>query len=399
MKPTINLIPRFNLDYYLKDFIYGLKSIFLSNNFDLKVLNQLFGNKDFFFTNSGRTSLYVILRALKLPKGSKVGVPLYSCTAVFDAIIQAGYIPCFIDIDLNNFTMDSNDLANKIDELSAIVMIHTFGRPADIDDIKKVAKDTYIIEDCAHSLLSEYKGKKTGTFGVASFYSFRSRKYISAGEGSMIILNNGELYEDFQKEMDLLRHHSTLNEIKHSIFTYLLSFLYHEPWYGLLAFPLVSSMRERRGLSVNSSKKKFKTKRIRKCDFRIFLMKLEAFKEKVEQQRKNSFRLFDELENTPWVIPYEKEGTYCNYYLFPILFESVIERNNAHIFLRKIGVDTTTLWSKTVLMAKEKYGYEGDCHNAEKCSDAILTIPNYHTLCENKLFKIANCVTKLVELT
>ncbi len=58
-------------------------------------------------------------------------------------------------------------------------MVHTFGRPADMDSISRVANDIPVIEDCAHSLLSEYKGRITGTMGVASFFSFK--KYIAAG--------------------------------------------------------------------------------------------------------------------------------------------------------------------------------------------------------------------------
>ncbi|RLC74472.1 MAG: hypothetical protein DRI61_16565, partial [Chloroflexi bacterium] len=149
-----------NLDYNFKDYYNGVKTIFKNDNFDLKPLEPLFGKRTFFFTNSGRSSLYVILKALNLPKGSKIGVPLYSCTVVFDAIVKAGHVPCFIDIDFDNYTMDPYDLEEKIDDLSAVVVIHTFGRPADMDRIRKIADDKPVIEDCAHSLLSEYKGKK-----------------------------------------------------------------------------------------------------------------------------------------------------------------------------------------------------------------------------------------------
>ena len=234
MRPIPCLIPRFNMDYNFKDFCYGVKSIFQKDNFDLKPLESIFGKRTFLFTNSGRSALYVILRALNLPKGSKIGVPLYSCTVVFDAIVNAGHVPCFIDIDLDNYTMDPYDLEEKIDDLSAVVVIHTFGRPADMDEIRKVAGDKPVIEDCAHSLLSEYKNRLTGTLGDAAFFSLS--KFISAGEGGMIILNNNDLVDTVQREIGILDNQSILREIKHSLIAYTRSFFYHKPWFGLLHF-------------------------------------------------------------------------------------------------------------------------------------------------------------------
>jgi len=83
--------------------------------------------------------LYVILKALNLPKKSKIGVPLYSCTVVFDAIIKAGHVPYFLDVDLDTYTFSPHSLEEKVDELDAVVVIHTFGYPAKLDEIKMVA--------------------------------------------------------------------------------------------------------------------------------------------------------------------------------------------------------------------------------------------------------------------
>lgn len=390
-----NLIPRFNLDYGVNDFMYGIKSIY-KKDFDLEQLKAIFGDRSFFFTNSGRSSLYVIIKALNLPKGSKVGVPLYSCTVVFDAIMKAGHIPCFIDIDLNNYTMDPKDLAEKIEDLSAVVVIHTFGRPADMDRINKIAKNIPIIEDCAHSLLSDYKSKKTGTLGGTSFFSFS--KYISAGEGGMIILNNeinNQFKWDFQRELALLNTTSKLKEVEHSLFVYVYSFLYHKPWYGLFALSLGSYIEN----SVDiASKRTFSVSKIGKSDFGVFLRKLETFREKVEMQRRNSKILIKELQDTSLILPYERKDTWCNYFLFPILFENKRERDKACDFFRKNGVDTAKLWSMTPLIAKQFYGYKGDCPDTEKFVDRILTIPNYYSLTDKELLKVACAVKKIGEL-
>ena len=394
MKSIPSLIPRFNLDFDFNDFCYGVKSSFSSDDFDLKPLELIFEKTTFLFMNYGRSSLYVILRALNLPKGSKIGVPLYSCTVVFDAIVNAGFVPCFIDIDIDNYTMDTQDFGKKIEDLSAVVVIHTFGRPADMGEINRIAGDKPVIEDCAHSLLSEYKGRKTGTLGDASFFSLA--KYISAGEGGMVILNDNKFEGNFKRELDLLNTPSSLSEIKHSLFIYLYSLLYHKPWYGLFAFSLGSYIENSIDIA---GKRTFKAGKIGKGDLGIFLRKLEIFKKKVELQRRNSKILLDELENTGLILPYEQKDTKCNYFLFPILFESKEERDTACEYLRNMGVDTAKLYSMTPIVARQFYGYKGDCPNTEKFVDRILTIPNYYSLTSKELLKVASAVRKIGDLT
>ena len=393
MKLIPNLIPRFNLDYYFNDFIYSVKSIFANNDFDLKPLELIFGKRNFFFTNVGRSSLYIILKALNLPSHSKIGVPLYICMTVFDAIKKAGHVPYFIDIDIDNYTLDPSDLEDKIKDLSAVVVVHTFGRPADMDKINEIADGIPVIEDCAHSLLSEYKGRITGTLGDASFFSFK--KYISAGEGGMLILNNEEFIEDVQKEIGLLKEPSKINEIKHSFFTYIHSSLYHKPLYGLFAFPIGSYINTNTKIGTN---REFPITKIRKSDLSIFLKKLEGFREKVELQRRNSWILIDELESISLVLPYEKEHTWCNCYLFPVRFRNKRERDKAHELLRDFGVDSAKLYSETPKEARKFYGYGGNCPNSETIADTVLVVPNYYTLSEDEMMRVADSIKKVERL-
>lgn len=391
MRPVPNLIPRFNLDYNFSDFLYAIKSTFSRNNIEMEPLHRIFGDKTFLFTNTGRTSLYLILNALNLPRGSKVGVPLYSCTVVFDAIIKAGCVPCFVDIDLDNYTMSPEDLAEKIDEVDVVVIIHTFGRPADMDQIKEVAGDVPVIEDCAHSLLSKYKGKQTGTLGLASFFSLT--KYLSNGGGGMIILNDNGFVDEFRKRIDVLAPFMTITEIKDAFAMYMYSFLYHKPWFGLFSYPVGFYLRSI--TDHNDGIKDFKTEKIRKSNLYLFYEKISGFEENVELQRKNSFFLLEGIENTSLVLPYEEQETYCNYYLFPIRFNNKEERDKAHTHLREMGVDTAKLYSETPMEATRVYGYKGDCPNSEIAADTLLIIPNYYTLTEKNLIKVIDSIKKV----
>lgn len=380
IKPDPTLIPRFNIDYGMEDFIHSLTN--LKNEVDITQLTELFYNSSIGFTNSGRTSLYVILKALNLPENSNIGVPLYCCPSVFDAIVQAGHKPTFLDIDPDNYTMSAEHLEEKIDEIEAVIAIHTFGRPADLDKIQRIAGEKPVIEDCAHALLSKYKGKLTGTIATAGFFSFRTGKYISAGEGGMVTTKSLELAENIKKEIERLPEPSGTDEIKHTIKTCARSTLYHRPWFGLISLPLGSRIEDKVDLM---NKYSFKTAKIRNTDLQIATKKLQNFQEKVEQQRKNSQYLIENLKDTDLKLPFENKDTYCNYYLFPVQVSEEPERDRICESLREKGVDTAKLFSKTPPIAKKNYGYKGDCPDTEMVANRILTTPNHYMLKESEL--------------
>ncbi|MGB9940445.1 DegT/DnrJ/EryC1/StrS family aminotransferase [Methanosarcina sp.] len=382
MRPDPFLIPRFNFDYTLTDFSTSIKSIF-KEECDLEALHSTFGQKDFFFTNYGRTALYVILKSLNLPPKSKIGVPLYCCTVVFDAIINAGHTPRFIDIN-DNYTMDPEDLKNKVDELSALVVIHTFGRPAEMDKIKKIAGKLPLIEDCSHSLLSEYKGKITGTIGDMAIFSLA--KYLSAGGGGLLVVNNRSFTKNIRKEMGLLNKPPVSDEFKHASIAYMRALFYHKPWFGLVGLPVGLMLENKVDLM---TKKSSEMTAEYKAYTGVTSKKLRDFRDKVEIQRKNSFFLLDELKDSSLFLPFEGKNVYCNYYLFPL---TVKNRDEVSTYLRKQSVDTTKLFSLTPKIAKHNYGYAGDCPFTEAISDTIITIPNHYTLHQTGLKKIAAAV-------
>ncbi|MDY9926303.1 DegT/DnrJ/EryC1/StrS family aminotransferase [Methanosarcina sp.] len=387
IKPDPMLIPRFNIDYGMKDFIHSLTN--LKTEANTKQLTELFCNSAIEFTNSGRTSLYVILKALNLPANSNVGVPLYCCPSVFDAIIQAGHRPLFLDIDPDNYTVNPEYLEQKIDEIEAVIVIHTFGRPADLDKIQKIAGEKPVIEDCAHALLSKYKGKLAGTIATAGFFSFRTGKYISAGEGGMVTTRNPELAENVRKEIQKLPEPSGTDEIKHTIKTCARSTLYHRPWFGLVSLPIGSRIEDKVDLM---NKYSFKTARIRNTDLQVVVEKLQNFQEKVEQQRKNSQYLIENLKDIDLKLPFETKDTYCNYYLFPVQTNSQSKRDEVSESLIKRGIDTAKLFSKTPAIAKNNYEYKEGCPNTEKVAENILIIPNHFTLNKRELDQIINAI-------
>jgi len=156
---------------------------------------EYLGVKHAYSFNSGRSALVAILDALGLEKGSQVLLQAFTCNAAVNPIRWAELEPVFVDCD-RNYNLSAADLKKKITEKSRAVMVqHTFGLPADIDEIKKICDDNnlILIEDCAHSLGAEYKNKKVGTFGRAAFFSFGRDKIISCVYGGMAVTNSEAL--------------------------------------------------------------------------------------------------------------------------------------------------------------------------------------------------------------
>ena len=387
VKINPKLIPRFNIDYSLKDFFHAVSHS--RTPADMSSIRDIFEDSEIYWTNSGRTSLYTILKALKLPDESRIGVPLYTCPSDFDAIIHAGHVPVFLDIDSDDLTLSPADLVQKIDTLDAVVVVHVFGRPAEMDEILSICAGKPVIEDCAHSLLSRYKGNLTGTIGNAGFFSFRSGKYISAGEGGLIVTKDSELGEKIGLEIDSYLVPTFSDELSHSFITFFRSFLYHKPWFGLFSLPFGSLIEKKVDVM---NKYSFKKSKIRNSNLNVIIKKIRNFRKEVDANRINSCYLIDGIDCMKVKLPYEKPDTWCNYFLFPVLFEdSSVRDTNATLLFEK-GIDSAKMFSKTPELAKKEYGYQGDCEVTEFVSDRILVFPHYHTLKKTELDKIVKVI-------
>lgn len=148
-----------------------------------------------FAINSGRSAETLILEALGVKKGDSVAIQAFTCVAVPNSILKVGATPVYVDIG-DDYNMDPRDLEKKITKKTAAIIIqHTFGIPANIEEIGKIAnkKNIPLIEDCAHALGGTYKGELLGTHGRAAFFSFGRDKIISSVFGGMVLSSDKKL--------------------------------------------------------------------------------------------------------------------------------------------------------------------------------------------------------------
>jgi dTDP-4-amino-4,6-dideoxygalactose transaminase len=166
---------------------------------------------------NGTDALEIILKSLNIGKDDEVIVPALTWISTAEAVSNVGAEPVFADINPDTYTIDYKKIEEKITKKTkAIIPVHLYGCPADMDEISAIAREykLHLVEDCAQAHGAEYKGKKVGTFGIASAFSFFPSKNLGAfGDGGAIVTNDKEIDELVRK----ISNHGQLNE-KHRHF-------------------------------------------------------------------------------------------------------------------------------------------------------------------------------------
>ena len=158
--------------------------------------SKLYNVKHAVASTSGTAAIHVALGALNLEPGSEVITTPISDMGTVAPIVLENCIPVFADIDPGTFNLDPDDVERKItDKTKAIIVVHCWGQPADMDRFMSIAKknDLYLIEDCAQAHLIRYKGKLVGTIGDLGAFSFQQSKHMTCGDGGLTITNDDDL--------------------------------------------------------------------------------------------------------------------------------------------------------------------------------------------------------------
>jgi perosamine synthetase len=178
-------------------------------------------------TVNGTAALHIALKLAGVQSGDEVLVPALTFVATGNAVTYCGAIPNIVDCDKENLGIDTDRLDDYLERyteqrsnycinvasgrrIKAVVPMHVFGHPMDIDGVLKVARDNnlVVIEDAAESLGSFYQGGHTGTFGTMGILSFNGNKIITSGGGGAILTNDLELAQ-------LAKHLTTTAKVSH----------------------------------------------------------------------------------------------------------------------------------------------------------------------------------------
>jgi dTDP-4-amino-4,6-dideoxygalactose transaminase len=355
-----------------------------------------------FSFNSGRSAFLAILHSLELEKEAEILVQSFTCNAAVNPIIWSGLKPVYVDCDEKTFNIDIEDLKRKISsKVRAIMVQHTFGLPADIDEILKICEENHLIliEDCAHSLGAEYKDKKVGTFGKVAFFSFGRDKIISSVYGGMAITNDPSLAKKLRQSQD---------KFGYPPYCWIFQQLLHPVLMNWLILPFYKSFGKYllvlfQQLQILSKAVHWKEKRGEKPDYFpkrlpnvLACLALNQFRklERFNAHRKEIANFYrKELKNSSFELPPETEQTYLRF---------TIKHPKTHQIIK-------TAWQKNILIGDwytspiapddtklERLQYKsGSCPKAEKLTQQTLNLPTHINISQKQAQEIIDFLKKL----
>lgn len=148
--------------------------------------------------SSGTAALHVALLALGIGPGDEVIVPTLTFVATANAVTYCGARPRFVDIDPDNWTINSALIEAKINQRTkAILPVHLYGHVANMDAITEIARrhNLFVVEDAAEAHGAEFRGRRVGSLSDVAAFSFYGNKIISSGEGGMVVTNADKIAE------------------------------------------------------------------------------------------------------------------------------------------------------------------------------------------------------------
>lgn len=151
----------------------------------------------------GRQAIVILLKALGVKDGDKIGVCSFTCLSVAEAVKVCGAIPVYLDVDEHLCIDPKEILRQEAGALKVVILQHTFGIPGRLGELLSACRKigAKVIEDCAHSLGCSWKGVPLGKFGEGAIYSFQWGKPYSTGQGGMLTVNSQSIQEKVDSEI------------------------------------------------------------------------------------------------------------------------------------------------------------------------------------------------------
>ena len=304
---------------------------------------------------SGTDALHLAIDALDIGEGDEVITTPFTFFATVEAILYTGALPVFVDIEPDTFNIDVSQIEEHITaRTKAILPVHLFGHPADMEKIGRIARKhkLKVIEDCAQSFGAAIDGKKTGSLGDAGCFSFYPSKNLGAyGDGGMIVLNNRRVSGTIRE----LRNHGSSGAYRHT------------------------------RVGFNS--------RLDEIQAAILLVKFRHIDEYNRKRRQNA-AIYNDLLADMVKCPLEKDGVYHVYHQYTITSR---QRDTLQQKLKENGISSVVYYPVPLHLQKALrfLGYhKGDFPVAEKAAKEVLSLPMYPELEKTAIKKIAETIRK-----
>jgi len=312
--------------------------------------------------SSGTDGNHLVLWALGIGPGDEVIIPANTFIATAWGATLCGATPVFVDCHKESYNLDPAKVEASITpKTKAIVAVHLYGQPADIDPLRRIAEEhnLYFVEDCAQAHFAEYKGKRVGGFGIASSFSFYPGKNLGAyGEAGAVVTSNEEL----SAKLKMMRDHGALQKYNHESFGH-----------------------------------NYRMEGIQGAVLGVKLGYLEKWN---ESRRKAAAKYKERLNGIPAImLPKEMEYAKHVYHLFPIQLPDTEKRDMLAAYLNENEI-ATGLHYPIPLHLQPCFNYlhykKGDCPVTEKLAECELTLPVFPEISDEQIDFVSTKIKEFV---
>jgi len=331
------------------------------------------GSRHLFLTNSGISSFYIILKALKELSGKReVVLPAYSAGSLVVAVRKAGLKPLLCDISLEDFGLDEELLPHVISaDTLAVVGVHLFGiNMKNIAGFKaNIPQGVFFIEDCAQSMGSRTLDRMSGSFGDAGFFSFNRGKNLPLYGGGCIVTNDDNIAEAVSREVSTLKSEGAFSGVSSLLKVMAFHAAGNSLIYGL-GFPLISRFKE------TTPPKDFAVNKMGSLQAGLGCELTQRMEDLFFARYHNGMALIAALKGSEGVIlPEIPDKTRYAFNRLPVIFKDIKFRALAAEKLWVSGVETSRMYLKP-LHHMFDVGYKAaDFPNAVYLAERLLTLP------------------------
>lgn len=312
-----------------------------------KAFSGFCGTKYCVGCGNGLDALMLSLKALGVGSGDEIIVPSNTYIASALAVTYVGATPVFVEPDIRTYNIDFSKIEEKINgKTKAIMPVHLYGQPCDIDPIMEIAKQhgLYVIEDCAQAHGATYKGKKVGSFGNAAGFSFYPGKNLGAlGDSGAIVTNSMEVAGKVR-----------------ALGNYGSDYKYHHIYQG------------------NNS-------RLDELQAAFLAAKLPHLDRMNAERRRIAARYMTEINNDKIILPYVIDGVEPVWHIFAVRCK---ERDALADYLKKAGIGTNKHYPIPIHLQEAYKNLDikkGELPIAEEISATELSLPMYYGMSEEEI--------------
>ncbi|HEY2010131.1 MAG TPA: UDP-4-amino-4,6-dideoxy-N-acetyl-beta-L-altrosamine transaminase [Rhizomicrobium sp.] len=321
--------------------------------------------------NSGTAALHCAMRALQLGPGDEVIVPAITFAASANAALYEGATPIFADIEVDTLLIDPKSVASRItDRTKAIVAVDYGGQPADYDVLRELTQERgiAIVADACHAPGATYRGRKTGTLGDISCFSFHPVKHLTTCEGGMAVTQSSELAQHMRR----FRNHGIDSDHR------------TREAHGAHAYDMVE-------LGYNY--------RLSDLQCALGAAQLTRLADWVRARQTIAGWYEEALFNITAAVPLKTRGDRTNaYHLYVVKLDEKIDRDAVYSSLRAAGIGANVHYAPVYLHSYYRSrGYKkGIAPVAETVAEQVLTLPMFPAMQRSDVDRVVGALTSAV---